>query len=137
MTKVSTVVAFYSIERRFINWPLNNVLRELFGILGSIWCHQVQIYKFQKRPFIEKMTIKMAIEMYDFSHPGLTLLLASWLPCQNLTKFLIQHGNHGFHGKILTKILPRNIIIPRSNLTKMEKILRFQIIIKSSKVSYY
>ena len=58
--------------------------------------------------------------------PGLTLLLASWLSWQDLAKFLLHLGSHGSHGKILTKILPRCIIIPRPNLTKIEKILRFQ-----------
>ena len=57
---------------------------------------------------------------------GLTLLLAFWMPWQDLAKFLLHLGNHGSHGKILTKILPRCIIIRRSNLTKMETILRFQ-----------
>ena len=32
---------------------------------------------------------------------GLTLLLASWQSWQDLTKFLLQLGNHGTHGKIL------------------------------------
>ena len=35
----------------------------------------------------------------------LTLLLASWLSWQDLAQFLLHLGNHGSHGKILTKIL--------------------------------
>ena len=61
-----------------------------------------------------------------FLLPGLTLLLASWHPWQDLAKFLLHLGNHGSHGKTLTKILRRCIIIPRSNLNKIEKIQRFQ-----------
>ena len=41
------------------------------------------------------------------SIPGLTLLLASWLSWQDITKFLLHLGNHGSHGKILIKILLR------------------------------
>ena len=40
----------------------------------------------------------------EFFLPGLTLLLASWLSWQDLAKFLLHLGNHGTHGKILTKI---------------------------------
>ena len=67
--------------------------------------------------------------------PGLTLLLASWMPWQDLAKFLLHLGNHGFHCKIITIILPRMYHYPTdgSNLTKIEKILRFKISIKSSK----
>ena len=39
--------------------------------------------------------------------PGLTLLLASWMSWQDLTKFLLHLGSHGSHGKILIKILLR------------------------------
>ena len=55
-------------------------------------------------------------------HPGFTLLLASWMIWQDLAKFLLHLGNQGSHGKIL----PRCIIVPRSNLTKIENCLRFQ-----------
>ena len=51
--------------------------------------------------------------------PGLTLLLASWLSWRDLAEFLLQLGNHGSHGKILIKI----ILIPRSYLIAMDKIL--------------
>ena len=56
---------------------------------------------------------------------GLTLLLESWLPCQTLGNILPHLGNHGSHGKVLTKILVRSINIPRSILNKMEQIRRF------------
>ena len=56
--------------------------------------------------------------------PGLTLLLASWLSWQDLTKFLLHLGDNGTYGKILKKILLRQYNIPRSYLVTMYKTLR-------------
>ena len=46
-------------------------------------------------------------EIVSQRHPGLTLLLASWLSSQDVAKFLLHLGSHGSHGKILIKILLR------------------------------
>ena len=46
-----------------------------------------------------------------FREPGLTLLLASWLSFQDIAKFLLHLGNHGSHGKILTKIIHYSKIV--------------------------
>ena len=55
----------------------------------------------------------------------LAALAKSW---QSLTTF----SKHGSLRRILTKILLRSIVIPRSNLTKTKKFQDFKILIKSS-----
>ena len=65
------------------------------------------------------------IDEFPFSNfsARLTLLPASWLPWEDLAKFLLHLRNHGPRGKILIKMLQRENIIPRSYLIAMDKIL--------------